>query len=172
MCAGANTLIRIREFHREDREPVRSILEETAVFTGEEISIALELIDIYLNDQNQEDYYLFTATDEADNVVGYVCVGPAPLTCGTFDLYWIVVKPSIQGCGVGRRLMEKAEEFVLERNGRLLIAETSSQHSYEPTRMFYLKNNYGEISRIKDYYKPADDLVVFGKYLSLSEGSK
>jgi ribosomal protein S18 acetylase RimI-like enzyme len=172
MRAGTNTLTRIREFRREDKEAVRSILEETSVFTDEEIAIALELIDIYLDDPNQKDYSLYTAADENGSVDGYVCVGPAPLTSGTFDLYWIAVKPSVQGSGVGRRLMEKAEEFVREQHGRLLIAETSSQPSYEPTRTFYLRNKYTEISRVKDYYKPSDDLVVFGKYLSLSEGSE
>ncbi len=170
MCPGANPLISIRALSRQDREPIGSILRETGVFTEEEISIALELIDIYLDDQQQKDYVLFTATGEGDAVVGYVCVGPTPLTHGTYDLYWIAVKPMVQGGGVGRLLMEHAERFVAAQGGRLLIAETSSQPSYEPTRKFYLKNRYLEVSRIRDYYKPGDDLVVFGKYLSLSEG--
>jgi hypothetical protein len=50
--------------------------------------------------------------------------------------------------------------------GRLIIAETSSQARYEKTRLFYLHHGYSEMARIGDYYRPGDDLVVYGKYLS------
>jgi hypothetical protein len=49
-----------------------------------------------------------------------------------------------------------------------VVAETSSQPKYENTRRFYLKCDYLEVARIRDYYKPGDDLVVYGKYLSQS----
>jgi ribosomal protein S18 acetylase RimI-like enzyme len=170
MCIGADTLITIRKLLRDDKDPIRHILEETNVFTSDEITIAIELIDVFLDDPKQKDYYLYTSITEQNEVVGYVCVGPTPLTEGTFDLYWIVVKPSVHGKGFGRQLLQMAEEFVKEHNGRLLIAETSSQPKYESTRMFYSKNSYTEISRIKDYYRPSDDLIIYGKYLSQSGG--
>ena len=171
MCAGANALITIRKLQSDDKDPIRHILEETGVFTSDEITIAVELIDIFLDDPKQEDYHIYTGIDEENNVVGYVCVGPTPLTDGTFDLYWIVVKLSVHGMGFGRQLLQKAEELVKEYHGRLLIAETSSQPKYEPTRTFYGKNHYNEISRIKDYYRLSDDLIIYGKYLSQSGGS-
>ena len=164
-------LFTIRKLQRGDKDPIRYILEETNVFTSDEIDIAVELIDIFLDDPKQQDYHIYTGIDEQNNVVGYVCVGPTPLTEGTFDLYWIVVKPSVHGKGFGRQLLQKAEQFAEERNGRLLIAETSSLPKYEPTRTFYDKNHYVEISRIKDYYRSGDDLIIYGKYLSQSGGS-
>jgi hypothetical protein len=52
--------------------------------------------------------------------------------------------------------------------GRLILAETSSQMKYESTRQFYLRQGYRELSRIKDYYRLGDDLIVFGKYIHLA----
>ncbi len=170
MRVGTDTLISIRKLQREDKEPIRQILQETDVFTNEEIAIAIELIEIFLDDPKQQDYDLYTAMTENSEIAGYVCLGPTPLTNGTFDLYWIAVKPSFHGQGIGKQLLHYAEANAQRNNGRLLIAETSSQLKYESTRMFYIKNQYAEISRITDYYKPGDDLVVYGKYLSQSEG--
>jgi ribosomal protein S18 acetylase RimI-like enzyme len=170
MRIGTDTLTTIRKLQRDDKEPIRQILQETDVFTSDEIIIAVELIDIFLDDPKQLDYDLYTSVNESNEVAGFVCVGPTPLTTGTFDLYWIAVKPSFHGQGIGKKLLRHAESVATTNNGRLLIAETSSQPKYEATRMFYIKNNYVEISRIKDYYKPDDDLVVYGKYLSQSGG--
>ena len=170
MRVGADTLITIRKLQQDDKEPIRQMLLDTNVFTSDEITIAFELIDIFLDDPEQQDYDLYTAVNEQSEVAGYICVGPTPLTNGTFDLYWIAVKPLLHGQGIGKRLIQYAEHIVLQNNGRLLIAETSSQPKYESTRMFYIKNQYAEISRIADYYKQGDDLVVYGKYLSQSEG--
>jgi ribosomal protein S18 acetylase RimI-like enzyme len=170
MRVGTDTLISIRKLQHEDKEPIRQILLETDVFTNDEIVIAIELIDIFIDDAKQQDYDLYTAVNEQNEVAGYVCLGPTPLTIGTFDLYWIAVKPSFHGQGIGKQLLRYAETMAQSNNGRLLIAETSSQPKYEATRMFYIKNQYAEISRITDYYKPGDDLVVYGKYLSQSEG--
>jgi GNAT superfamily N-acetyltransferase len=156
----------IRSLRKEDRQPIATLLRETRVFTDDEISIALELIDIVLNDPSQKDYRI--EVFESDGAVrGYYCVGPTPATVGTFDLYWIAVDPAFHGQGVGGVLENHAEMLVRSLGGRLLIAETSSTPSYEKTRRFYLHHGYREISRIPEYYRPGDDLVVFGKYLSL-----
>ena len=48
----------------------------------------------------------------------------------------------------------------------MLLIETSSKRSYEPTIRFYLGAGYHEISRIKDFYRIEDDKVVFCKQLT------
>ena len=153
----------IRKLRYEDREQIRQFIIETEVFTYAEISVAMELIDTFLNNPKQTDYDCHSAV-EGDEVLGYICLGPTPVTNGTFDLYWIVVKPSEHGSGVGTNLMKYAEDVVKQNQGRLLIAETSSQPKYEKTREFYLRVGYTELARIKDYYKVGDDLVIYGKY--------
>ena len=91
--------------------------------------------------------------------------GPTPLTESTYDLYWIAVDPAVHGKGLGKELIRHCEEYVKSRGGTLIIAETSSQPKYEGTRMFYRRSHYLEESRIKDYYAPGDDLVVYTKHI-------
>ena len=160
----------IRPLAAGDREPLRSVLVETGVFSAEEVEIALELIDIVLTRPDQEDYVIHV--HEADGRVnGYYCVGPTPATAGTYDLYWIAVDPSAQGTGIGQQLNRHAEEYIRGQDGSLIIVETSSRESYEGTRRFYAKQHYLELARIRDYYRRGDDLVVYGKYLNkISKG--
>ena len=155
----------IRPLARGDREPLRELLRATGVFTDEEVLIALELIDAVLNKPDQRDYIIRTC-EEDGSVLGYYCVGPTPATAATYDLYWIAVRPECHGRGIGTALQEHAEELIRSRGGRLIVAETSSQPRYEPTRMFYRSRGYDEVARIRDYYREGDDLVVYGKYLS------
>jgi ribosomal protein S18 acetylase RimI-like enzyme len=153
----------IRKLQYGDREQIRQFIMDTEVFTYAEISVAMELIDTFLNNPKQIDYDCYSAVEE-NEVRGYICLGPTPVTDGTYDLYWIVVKPSEHGSGVGKSLMKFAEDVVKQNQGRLLIAETSSQPKYQKTRDFYTRVGYTELARIKDYYKVSDDLVIYGKY--------
>ncbi len=166
MRTGTDTLIEIRPLLLTDREPLRRILEETGVFTGPEVGVALELIDTVLEDPHNPDYTIATGEGDGGRIVGYYCIGRTPMTESTWDLYWIAVDPATHHQGVGRQLLRHAEEFIAHRGGTLVVAETSSQPKYEPTRRFYLRNAYVEVSRIRDYYRAGDDLVVYGKYLS------
>lgn len=155
----------IRSLRREDREPICQLLVETGVFTDEEVSIALELVDIVLDKPDQKDYITRAYEDEGE-ILGYYCIGPTPATQSTFDLYWIATKPSGQGKGVGSALDEHAANLIRSSGGKLVVAETSSQPKYEKTRRFYLTRGYNELARIRDYYRTGDDLVVYGKYLT------
>jgi ribosomal protein S18 acetylase RimI-like enzyme len=155
----------IRPLKPQDREHLIALLIETEVFTREEMDIAIELIDIVLTDPDQKDYIIYVY-DEGYGPVGYYCIGPTPATDATFDLYWIAVKPTVQSNGIGRKLNEHAEALIRSRGGRLVIAETSSLPLYEKTHRFYQAQGYTQLSRIRDYYRQGDDLVVYGKYLS------
>ncbi len=154
----------IRTLIQDDREKIICILKDTRNFSDEEIDIAVELIDVYLNNPAQKDYEIFV--DEDINIRGYVCIGPRPLTEGTFDLYWIAVNPSVQSSGVGSGLINFIEVHLKNKNGRLVLIETSGKESYKKERRFYEKNNYRLLVNIKDFYKPGDDLIVYGKYLN------
>ncbi len=149
-----------------DRAAVAEIVLAVGNFNRGEIDCALELIDIYLNDTKQEDYYVVVAADPAKKVRGYACWGPVPLTKGTFDLYWIASHPDVQGQGYGRELMKYVEQKVRESNGRLLVLETSAKESYEKTVRFYRRLEYEEASLIRDFYDVGDDKVIFVKRLS------
>lgn len=155
----------VRKTERQDFESIRSIVIATEVFSQEEIDIAVELLEMYLNDPNQQDYELFSYVDGDEKVSGYICIGPTPATMGTYDLYWIAVDPMVQSKGIGTVLLNYTEDVLKQRGGRLLIAETSSTSKYDNTRQFYERKKFQKLAHIKEYYKPNDDLVIYGKYL-------
>ena len=97
--------------------------------------------------------------------MGYACWGPTPGTQGTYDLYWIVVDPTWQGKGVGTQLLDAVERALLAAGGRLIVVETSSRDDYAPTRTFYERRGYAQAARLRGYYAPADDLVIYLKDL-------
>lgn len=155
----------IRNLKKDDREKILKILKDTNNFNDGEIEIAMELIDIYLTKPEQKDYEIFV--DEENEIVkGYICMGPRPLTEGTYDLYWIAVNPEIQSKGVGSGLVRYIEEQIKEKDGRIILIETSGKESYEKERRFYEKNGYNLHYTIKDFYRRGDDLVVYSKYLN------
>jgi aminoglycoside 6'-N-acetyltransferase I len=155
----------VRRTERQDFETIRSIVTATGVFSTEEIGIAVELLEIYLNDPEQKDYELFSYVDGEEKVLGYICIGPTPATASTYDLYWIAVDPAAQSKGIGTVLLNYTEDVLRKRGGRLLIAETSSTSKYDNTREFYERKKFQKLAHIKEYYKPNDDLVIYGKYL-------
>jgi ribosomal protein S18 acetylase RimI-like enzyme len=154
----------IRAFKAGDRDAVIDLVEANGNFTDDEVAIAKELIDICIEKPEQRDYFTFVyEVEEEKRIGGFLIVGPTPATVGTYDMYWIASHPDFYGKGIAQALDRKAVEFVRDHGGYLLIAETSSQPSYERTRGFYQKQGYATLSVIADYYKPGDDLVVFGK---------
>jgi ribosomal protein S18 acetylase RimI-like enzyme len=151
-----------------DRSGVFRILESAGNFTPEEVGTALELIDEWLDLGEHSGYltYVLDAKDEqVSEVLGYVCFGPTPLTESTYDLYWIAVDKLKHRGGVGKRLLKFAEEETVRRGGRMLLIETSSQETYGGTIQFYEKTGYELVGKIKEYYKPGDDKLIFAKKL-------
>jgi ribosomal protein S18 acetylase RimI-like enzyme len=155
----------IRPFVKEDIAPLKEILLATRVFRNEEIEVAVELMEIVLEEPHQVDYIMFTSVDDNNSVQGYYCVGPTPMTETSYDLYWIAVDPKRYGTGVSKELVEHCDAFVRSRSGNKIIAETSSQASYDRTRAFYVKHGFAEEARIKNYYSIGDDMVIFTKQL-------
>ncbi|MFH1808582.1 MAG: GNAT family N-acetyltransferase [Pseudomonadota bacterium] len=155
--------VSIRPLRPEDREPLQRILIDTAAFSDDEVAVALELIDE--GDDGTPDAYHFAVAEHAGQVVGYVCWGHTPCTVATFDLYWIAVDPSTQGLGVGRRLVERCEQAVREQDGHLVLIETAGKPGYDATRAFYLRTGYLEEARLRNFYAPGDDKVIYAKTL-------
>jgi GNAT superfamily N-acetyltransferase len=153
----------LRVLNNQDRHGLEKMLSTIPAFDDDDQAVALELVDIALDDPAQTDYLFLLAVDAADQPIGYACYGPTPLTEGTFDLYWIAVTADLAGKGIGTSLLQAVEEDIQRRNGRMLIIETSSSDGYEKTRQFYLKNGYPLVETIQDFYRPGEDRVTFIK---------
>lgn len=144
----------------EDREALDRLLRRVENFTPEEVGVALELVDGAIRDPRGSGYEVLVFRDDEGTLRGYVCYGPTPLTEGTFDLYWIAVDPDCRGRGVGRLLHDAMLADLRGRGARLVRLETSSQDSYDGTMRFYEALGYEVVSRVKDFYRPGDDLFT------------
>jgi GNAT superfamily N-acetyltransferase len=142
-----------------------SIIEGCQNLSDEEKDCAVELLDIYLNDPAQDDYLLVAATGKGDIPIGYVCYGKAALARGVYEIYWILVGSKYQGKGAGKVLIQHTESALRKQGARMLVVETSGMPSYEKTRNFYLSCGFKEEARVRGFFKPGDDKVIFVKNL-------
>ena len=167
-----------------DRPRVNEILVATGAFADDEIGVALELFDSvdhahhdssvagqsFANgDAGDADYEFIGARDGDGTLLGYACCGPMPSTDGTYDLYWLAVHPDAQGRGAGRKLVAFLEQQLRERGARMLVAETSSRADYARTREFYQRAGFAEAARVRDFYAPADDRIIYTTRLAARE---
>lgn len=177
---SSGTGIVLRSLTVADRSRVAEILRNARVFSREEIAVAMEVFDDAIADHGlriagelhraesavrnpQSDYLLLGAFTPESILAGYACWGPTPATDRTWDLYWIAVDPALQGAGIGTILMEEVERRLAAHRARLLVVETSSRSDYAPTRGFYERRGYTEAARVRDFYAPGDDRIIFVK---------
>jgi ribosomal protein S18 acetylase RimI-like enzyme len=161
------------------RPRVAEILRGSKVFSAAEIAVALELFDESVQERgmrnaedagvlsafrvSHSDYLFLGAFTPEEVLVGYACWGPTPATDRTWDLYWIAIDMALQGAGIGTILLEEVERRLVGQHARMLIAETSSRSDYAPTRGFYQRRGYLEAARVRDFYAPGDDRIIFVK---------
>jgi ribosomal protein S18 acetylase RimI-like enzyme len=174
--------LRIGALQRGRRNRVREILHATAVFRPEEIDVALELFDETFAftargvgptatswiapTVGSPDYEFVGAFTSSGQLAGYACYGPTAGTDRTYDLYWIAVHPDAQGRGGGSTLMAEVEHRLASRGARLVVVETSGRTEYAPTRRFYESRGYAPAARVREFYAPGDDRLVFTKRFS------
>ncbi|WP_239470448.1 GNAT family N-acetyltransferase [Archangium violaceum] len=139
------------------------MIQRIETFSPEEVTVAIELVDLALQPNNQD--YKILVADRDGKLVGYVCYGPTPMTEGTYDLYWIASDPAVRGQGVGASLISGMEGDLRRQKARLIRVETSATEAYGPTRGFYASMKYNEEARIRDFYKVGDDLIMLTKRL-------
>jgi ribosomal protein S18 acetylase RimI-like enzyme len=152
----------LRPLQASDRTALAALLSEIEQFKPDEVAVALELIDGALAGESSG-YHVIVALD--DQPCGYVCFGPTPMTQATWDLYWIAVSPKLQGRGTGRALYDAFVECIRARGGRQVRIETSSQESYAKTGGFYERLGFEIAGRLRDFYAPSDDLLLFYRHI-------
>ena len=146
----------------EDCESVRRIVESSAFFSPEEVSVAVELLTERLTKGLESGYYFLFAEHDG-RVIGYTCFGPIPCTRGSFDLYWIAVQDEFRGLAIGRELLSKTLRLIETIGGVRIYIETSSRPQYAPTRAFYCKNGFEQEAVLKDFYDHGDDKIVYSR---------
>jgi ribosomal protein S18 acetylase RimI-like enzyme len=148
-----------------DGGQVCALAARAGVFSPEEVQCVVEIWQEYVTLGAETSGYIFYVEKAAERVLGFACVGPRSLTDRVYDLYWITVDPSARRLGVGRRLLQTAEQAVRVQSGRIMVIETSGTEKYAGTRAFYLSAGYLHAATLRDLYADGDDLWIFTKRL-------
>ena len=162
--ASRTRIARVGQIDASHRTRVAEIVRGTGAFSDEEAAVALELFDeTFLSPASTDSYSFLGAFTLDDELAGYACYGPTPGTDRVFDLYWIAVDPGTQGAGGGTTLLSEVERRLRDVNARMLVVETSSRPGYDGTRRFYERRGYREAARVRHFYAPSDDRVIYLK---------
>lgn len=149
-----------------DPAAVERIVSSSGFFRPDEVPVAVELVNERL-DKGEASGYEFIIADVGDRTAAYACFGLIPCTLHSYDLYWIATHQDFRGQGIGKTVLHAVEEAVKALGGKSIYIETSCLPKYEPTRSFYLKNNYVEKARFEDFYDDGDDKVIYVKKLEV-----
>jgi ribosomal protein S18 acetylase RimI-like enzyme len=156
--------VSIRSTQAADRPSIQAIADREPLFNAAEAATVAELLGDYLGRPDHNGYFFLTAELDGQ-VAGFACYGPTPLTEGTFDLYWVAVRPEHKGQGIGRTLVQQVEQEIRQQGGRLLLADTSGTAAYDRTREFYERSGFRRAATIPDFYRPGDALILYVKRL-------
>jgi D-alanine-D-alanine ligase len=161
---------RLRHLTAADRGRIEEITRAAGLFREVEIPVALEVFDgaVGMGMAAEGEPYMALGAECDGRLAGWICWGPTPCTLGTYDLYWMVVDPALQGTGIGTALLAEMEHR-LTGIARLIVVETAGRPDYAATRAFYQARGYSPVSVIPDFYAPGDDQVVFVKSMSGKE---
>ena len=149
----------IRPAVREDIPAIKTIAEATELFPPDMLD---DMIAGYLEQTNSDIWFV---AEQAGHAVAFGFCEPERMTDGTWNLLAIGVQPEAQGTGLGSKLMEYLEDKLRNDGARILIVETMGTPEFEQTRQFYLRNGYAKEARIREFYEPGGDKIVFWKKL-------
>jgi ribosomal protein S18 acetylase RimI-like enzyme len=143
-----------------DIDGLKKVVDSSGLFPSEYLD---EMISDYLNNANTQDIWFTYIDNNTPTAIGY-CV-PEKLTNGTYNLLAIGVSQDSQRNGVATEMMSYIEQQLKQKDGRILIVETSSDNAQIGARKFYEKIGYTQMAVIKDFWNDGEDKIVFWKKL-------
>jgi len=150
----------IRAVLRDDVDELKKVVDSCGLFPSEFLD---EMIfDFFTNDQSQDIWFTFVENN-TPHAIGY-CV-PEEFTNGTYNLLAIGVSSEYQRSGIATEMMRYIENLIKQKEGRLLIVETSSDEAQMRARNFYNKMGYKQMAVIEDFWNDGEDKIVFWKKL-------
>jgi ribosomal protein S18 acetylase RimI-like enzyme len=158
----------IRPVTIDDVRELKRIAVATNMFDDDSVGFFDEMVAGSLDGSKPDHQWLVVVDDGSDVVVAGAYYAPEPFADRLWNLYFIAVDPAHQGGGIGGRLLGFVEDTLRslgESVARVLIVDTSSTDPYTRTRDFYRRHGFDEEARIREFYGPGDDKVVFWKSL-------
>lgn len=159
-------MMTIRSMVSKDREVLYEMMQNTGVFSVQAINLAMEAIDTYLFNSEENDYRVVVAAEPSGQAVAFACYGPVAGTEGTCRLYWLVVTPAWQHQGIGTQLLEWVEGQMRTEGARLMVLEITSESSHAIFVRFFTERTYKPSGRIRNYFRSGEDILFYVKPLS------
>lgn len=142
----------IRPLRRDDLEAALALVVAVDLFPPD---LLPEMAEPFLSQASDELWWI------ADDGKGLAYAAPERLTDGTWNLLLLAVDPGLQRQGLGRALVAAVVEALGKAGGRLLIVETSGTPEFAGTQKFYRRLGFHREARIRDFYGPGDDKLIF-----------
>ncbi|MGD1875473.1 MAG: GNAT family N-acetyltransferase [Mastigocoleus sp.] len=158
-----NSTLTIRPAKPDDVDVIINLADAIGLFEGDELEELSGMLAGYFDGSLGEGHSWIVCED--DGVVGVAYFAPEQYAYGVYNLYFIAVHPKHQGKGYGSAILNHVEQTLISLGERLLLVETSGLPNFQKTRKFYYKQGYEEEAKIRDYYKPGDDKIIFRKAL-------
>ena len=150
----------IRNTTESDFDALIALAQSSGLFEAEQTDVLASM----LRSPHQDDVWF---TDEESGVpIGVAYLAPEKMTDGTWNLYWIAVAPEHQRNGRGKKILEHVQNWLIEKQQRILLIETAGIAEFDYVRKFYADNGFESEARIRDFYEAGVDKVVFRKSLA------
>lgn len=153
--------MKIRPTTPDDIPDLQAVLDATELFPSDMLP---DMFKRSLSGDQSADMWL--TCEMGGKVVGFCYAAPEDMAEGAWNMLAIAVLPTEQGNGCGGAIARHLEDALRKSGQRILLADTSGTDAFAQTRNFYRKNGYSEEARIRDFWAPGDDKIVFWKALS------
>lgn len=163
--------LEIRPAATVDEQTVVRLAVDNRMFAADEVDGLVDAFRAGVGDA-AGDHWWWVATVEDDRPAAAAYVAPEPFADRVWNLYFLAVDPGSHGSGLGSALVLHVEQTLRalgDGRARVLVVETSSTDQYARTREFYRARGFAEEARIREYYGPQDDKVVFWRSLTVDE---
>ncbi len=144
----------------QDIPALQNIADDTGLFPSD---LLPQMMDSYLSGSDENSLWL--TCEEDSRAIGFCYAVGETFAAGTWNMLALAVAPDRQGNGAGRAIVAALEKLLHGKNHRVIIVDTSGAESFAGTRNFYKRCGYAEEARIRDYWGPGDDKIVFWKAL-------
>jgi len=155
----------IRAITPNDSAAVVELAVTSGLFPADNTEVVTTMLADYFDGNSAKGHAC--VIDEESQPLGVAYYAPALAADRTWYLTMIAVSRDVQGQGRGGTLLRHVEDVLRTSGQRILLVETSGLPEYERTRAFYARCDYEAEARIRDFYAPGDDMVLFRKALNV-----
>ena len=154
----------------QDSPAVVSVAVASDLFAPEDAAIVDTMMADYLAREREHGHACVIDLDDVSGEPLAVAYWePAKATDRTWYLTMIGVRRDRHRQGRGAALLQHVEQRLSADGQRLLLVETSSTPAFARARAFYASCGYDEEARVRDYYEPGDDMILFRKDLTAAD---